>query len=256
MPATLLTNTTLANSGIVATRSSMQIAANNLATVEAEFVYRENDIARYRRSFDKGQPPPTSLNVDLSRLQLRQIYLADVSFERRVGLVYARCTYVGAIRFDNITEIPLQISYSTKIITRSITREGTPAYYEITGSSGLNVGGRVAASQVQGRGIWLGTSGSLRYVPERPSRTRTKLASVYTVYTFTYNYAICFGLDIPQLSHTVNDVVRPSGGQHPYLDPAKDWVVVSSESVEAINRAVAIYSKTFTAEKYRDSYNV
>lgn len=256
MPATVLTNTTLSQGGIVATRSTMDVASNNLATVAAEFVYREQDIAKYRRQFDKGQPPPTSLNVDIGRLQLRQLYLADVSFERKTGLVFARCNYVGAIRFDNVTEIPLQINYATKIITRSITREGTPAYYEIQGSSGLNIGGRVAASQVEGRGIWLGTSGSLRYVPEKPSRTRTKLASVYTVYTFTYNYAICFGLDIPQLSHTVADLVRPSGGQHPYLDPAKDWVVVSSESVEAINKAVAIYSKTFTAEKYRDSYNV
>lgn len=252
MPATINTNSHLASGGIVCTQSSLQMEPNNLAVVAAEFVMRDADWVSNRNKFYKGAPPPTAISVDLTQLQLRQVYMTDFSVERARGLATVACNFAGAKRFTDTAEIPLQISYNTRIITRSITTEGTPAYYEISGDSGLNIGGRIAADQVSGRGIWLGTSGRLRYVPERPSRTITRLRSVYAVYTFSYSYAICFGLDIPELSHSVQTLVRPSGGQHPYLDPGKDWVVVASENVNALNKAVVVYEKTFTAEKYRD----
>lgn len=251
MAAILQTVSTLApgSTSIVVVSSNMNIDRTGLATVEAQFVFRTTAASAVRSSFEKGKPPPVSLNkLDLAKLQGGNVFLTDVSFEDRYGLTHVRAQYAGA-RFINIENMFLDVESTILNVTKTISTKAKPAYWTIN----VNQGGRattlrLTASAV-GRNLYLGVGGTATYTPARESQSLVFLDSVWKVHSFTYRYALLDTQDHPPLTHPLNELVIPVSGNFERLNPLGEFLPVISDRAESVNSRIALYTKTFSAER-------
>jgi hypothetical protein len=248
MPVTLLTDATLTGAtGIVVTSSSMRIERSGLVTVEAEFAFRTTISSAFRVAFEKGKTPPVALSkLDLASLQSGNVYLTDVDFKDEYGITRASARYAGA-RTLAPKEIELDISSTILNVTQSITTKAKPGFFTINPASSRPI--TFSESFVRGGSIGLSKGDVVIHTPARESRTFLILDSVWRVHNFTYRYALKTGEKPPAIQHTLEELVIPVSGKFKSITDRSEFLPVLSDQIDAVNSEIAVYSRTFTAER-------
>jgi hypothetical protein len=125
MPATIVSNTELAQGGIVLTQHSYNADEEGGVLYSANYVCLTQFDTRNAPLFAKGANPPKPLPETMSSLRMVGTpRLSDVTIQRQNGLTYFNATYATAVR-GVYTETENEV---WKVFSKSVA---VPAYFNI-----------------------------------------------------------------------------------------------------------------------------